>query len=634
VGDRPLKLPRARAELPPLYGGEPWVDELLDALGGGADLRHPRNGERDRGGAGDGADRRRLAGPGSGASMPRLRLHEDPGCALPPQGYRLRVDESGIELAAAGRAGLIHGAATLRQWIALHAAPPAGAPEALTPIEIEDWPDFRDRGVMLDVSRNKVPTLATLRDVVDRLASWKINQLQLYTEHTFAYDGHEEVWRGASPLTAADVRALDDYCAGRGIDLVPNQNSFGHLHRWLVHHPYRRLAECPEGVVHPWSGGRPEPFSLCPVDPDSLRLLEELYDQLLPCFRSGWFNVGLDETFDLGLGRSRAACEARGRGRVYLDFLRAIHARVSAWDRRMMFWGDIALEHPELLPEVPRDALALVWGYEASHPFDDACRTLAAAGLDSYVCPGTSSWLSFAGRWRNALHNIAAAARAGVEHGARGLLVTDWGDRGHLQPLPISYPGLLAAACFAWSADAARDPEAWPAVEMLDRWALPGLAAGRTLVELGNAYRETGRELVNSTVPFHLFFGGADPMSKRGFDRLDAAALGATSRLVESIVAATAAAPAPGAAADGVRRELIWSGDAVGVGCDLGRARLEHGAHESAMELPASVRQAIAARIDDLIETRRELWLKRHRPGGLDASLDRMKVARDQLAAR
>ena len=606
-----VALGRVAVDAPFELAGAVWLGELLSELAGG----------------GGGAD-----APGEGAyPAPALHLRQS-GAGLPPQGYRLRVAADGIEIVAADRAGLVHGAATLRQWLRLHQRPTGVPPRTLWPIEIEDWPDFRDRGVMLDVSRNKVPTLATLERMVDLLASWKINQLQLYTEHTFAYAGHEEVWHGSSALTPADVRVLDVYCAARGVDLVPNQNSFGHLHRWLVHHPYRRLAECPEGIEHPWSGGRREPFSLCPVDPDSLRFLDELYDQLLPCFRSGLFNVGLDETFDLGLGRSRQACEARGRGRVYLDFLAAIHARVAAWGRRMMFWGDIALEHPELLPEVPDDAIALLWGYEADHPFATQCATLARSQLEFYVCPGTSSWLSLAGRHANALGNVAAAARAGAEHGARGFLVTDWGDRGHLQPLPISFPALLAGACFAWNADAARTPEALPLADLLDRWALPGIAAGRLVLELGDAHLATGRALKNSTVPFHLLLGAGDPLTRRGLDRLDAGALARASTRSREIVSEVAALAASDAESTLVRGELAWAGEAVGLGCDLGRARLEHGAIDDLSALPPPARRTLAARVEDLVAARRELWLRRHRPGGLDDSLGYLRAVRDALA--
>jgi hypothetical protein len=555
---------------------------------------------------------------------------EEPTVDLPPQGYRLRVRSSGIEVVAPDRAGILHATATLRQWLALHPRDRGAPLEAIAGIEIEDWPDFPDRGVMLDISRDQVPTVATLERLIDLLASWKINQLQLYTEHTFAYAGHEEVWRGWSPLTPADVRLLDARCAERGIDLVPNQNSFGHLHRWLVHHPYRRLAECPEGVEHPWSGGRKEPFSLCPLDPGSLALLDDLYEQLLPCFRSRLFNVGCDETFDLGQCRSRQACEARGRGRVYLDFLRAIHDRVATWGRRMLFWGDIALEHPELLSELPGDALPLLWGYEADHPFADQASRLAATGLEFYLCPGTSSWLSFAGRWSNALRNLAAAATAGAEEGGRGFLITDWGDRGHLQPLAVSLPPFLAGACFAWNAQSARSPDALPVAELLDHWVAPSLGAGATILALGDAHLLTGRAPKNAAVPFQLLLGAGDPLGRRSLDRLDPTALAATSDRVAEL---RAGLHANRASHDDVLicDELAWAGDAVAIGCDLGRARLEHGAIEHAASLPATVRRALVARLDRLIDERRALWLRRSRPGGLADALGYLRRARDAM---
>ncbi len=66
---------------------------------------------------------------------------------------------------------------------------------------MRDHPDLPVRGVMLDISRDKVPTMATLEAVIDRLASLKVNQVQLYSEHTFAYRNHPEVHAAASPST-------------------------------------------------------------------------------------------------------------------------------------------------------------------------------------------------------------------------------------------------------------------------------------------------------------------------------------------------------------------------------------------------------------------------------------------------
>src|SRR5580698_406851 len=101
-----------------------------------------------------------------------------------PQGYRLSVTPTDITISASTPAGQFYGEATLSQL-------QQQFPRFLPCLEIEDYPDFPVRGVMLDISRDKVPTMQTLFDLVDLLAGWKINQLQLYTEHTFAYSQHK-----------------------------------------------------------------------------------------------------------------------------------------------------------------------------------------------------------------------------------------------------------------------------------------------------------------------------------------------------------------------------------------------------------------------------------------------------------
>jgi hexosaminidase len=121
-------------------------------------------------------------------------------------------------------------------------------------------------------------------------------------EHTFQYKQHKTVWEHSSPFTPEDILKLDRFCKKRHIELVANQNSFGHMHRWLKHDKYKGLAECPEGYPHPFAPS-PEPFSLNATDPKSVEFVDELLSELLPHFTSKKVNVGCDETFDLGKGR-------------------------------------------------------------------------------------------------------------------------------------------------------------------------------------------------------------------------------------------------------------------------------------------------------------------------------------------
>ena len=157
-------------------------------------------------------------------------------CGMPAQNYEISVSESGISVRAGSEKGARLALQTLRQ-IGIQSDK-----RGFRFVEISDAPDLEVRGFMLDISRCKVPKLGELAKLVDMLALFKYNRLELYTEHTFAFEGHELVWADASPLTAAAVRKLGEICASAGIELVPNMNGLGHMERWLRYPKYAHLA--------------------------------------------------------------------------------------------------------------------------------------------------------------------------------------------------------------------------------------------------------------------------------------------------------------------------------------------------------------------------------------------------------
>ncbi len=555
-----------------------------------------------------------------------LRITRDPA-GTRPEGYRLVIDSGGITLAGHDAAGVFYGAMTLAQLIQTHS-------NTLPTLVIEDWPDFAARGVMLDISRDKVPTMETLFALVDRLASWKINQFQLYTEHTFAYQNHSAVWEHASPLTAEEILALDAYCRERFVELVPNQNSFGHMHRWFEHARYLPLAEVTEPFTAPWGSTLP-PFSLSPAVPEALDLIDELYAELLPNFTSRLFNVGCDETFDLGLGRSKSLVAQQGKGRVYLDFLLDIHRRVQAHGRTMQFWGDVINQYPDLVPEVPKDTIALEWGYEANHDFPGKTRLFAASGVPFYVCPGTSSWNSIAGRTDNCLGNIHGAVENGLAHGAIGVLNTDWGDNGHWQTLPISYLGYAVGAALSWAYQANADLDI-PAA--LDAFAFQDSAGvmGKLAYDLGNVYQVPGILRPNRSI-LDLFYRvslpkmrgerllahlPADQQAILGDDDALSARLRATLDTIDAIMAPLERARMAAPDADLIKREF-------GLAADM----LRHGARRALAQIAGSgiAWEDVIRELATLEQTFRAVWLERNRPGGLDDSAARLvRVKREK----
>lgn len=361
--------------------------------------------------------------------------------------------------------------------------------------------------------------MASLYEKVDVLSSLGYTQLQLYMEHTFAYSKHETVWRYASPMTAQEVMELDEYCAKRGIELVPSQNSFGHMERWLRHPEYNYLAEVPMGgaKVPQWGDYTiPTATTLSPTNPDSLKLIAGLYDELLPCFKSKKLNVGCDETLELmdstANGRSAKEISELGWQKVYFDFLMKIHQLTAERGHEMMFWGDILIGYPDLVKQLPKDVIALIWGYEATQNFDRDVGRVAENGGRFYVCPGTSAWGSLFGRVSNMIGNVDRAIEAADKYHAEGILLADWGDGGNPNPWIVSLPGIVYTAYRARGKKLSKEELAHAIDE------IAGAKCGAALLEIGEVYKLTGGRTGNSTELFLMLRDGVEYVRAKGVD--------------------------------------------------------------------------------------------------------------------
>jgi hypothetical protein len=522
-----------------------------------------------------------------------------PGAGLPPEGYELTIRPDGVTLAAADPAGERHGRSTLTQLARLHGGRvPVGT--------VRDWPDVAQRGVMLDVSRDKVPTVPTLHALVDRLAEWKLNHLELYAEHTFAYAGHEVVWRDASPFTAEEIRELDAYCASRHVTLVPNQNCLGHMDRWLQHDSYRDLAMDPAG--YSMMGMRRPPSTVEPSNPATLDLIRGLLAELLPNFSDARFvHVGLDEPWEMPAGRFDD----------YLGWVRTLRALPEVDGRELLVWGDILAPHPDRLGELPDGVTVCEWGYDAGHPWTERLRAFADAGVPRWVAPGTSAWLTILGRTANMRADIAEAVDAGRAHDAGGVLVTDWGDNGHLQYLPVSDPGLAYGAAMSWCADTNRDLDLGAALSA-HCYDDPSGELGAVVVELGDVHRRLTPQVWNvASLVLPLYFPqldvGRGPLAgarPEEYDAVDADLAALDTRLAGS----RSHRPDAGLIAD----ELANATALVRVLTADARARLEVGGALASVATPA--RATLAAALRPVIAEHERLWLARNRPGGLRES--------------
>ncbi len=356
--------------------------------------------------------------------------------------YELSIGDSGIVIVACNNKSVKLAFQTLRQILMQC--------KELPYLKIHDFPDLPVRGFMLDISRCKVPTMDTLLYLVDMLALFKFNRLELYTEHTFAFRNHPLVWGDSSPMTPKEYKMLEGLCQKTGIELVANINSLGHFDRWLRYEAYQPLAESKAPFTDPMGNVRPYPTTLCPDD-KALNFIDSLYGEFLPLFTSDKVNIGCDEPWELGMGKSKEICEKIGKYKVYTNYLNKLNSLVKKYNKRAYFWADVLMNDKTSVNDIPADMTPILWGYEADSPFEEQCAYLKSLNRNFLVAPGTSCWNSFICRWQNAKTNIENACKNAKEYEAQGAILTNWGDNGNHQAFCGMYKQIALFAQCAWS---------------------------------------------------------------------------------------------------------------------------------------------------------------------------------------
>ena len=245
-----------------------------------------------------------------------------------------------------------------------------------------------------------------LKELVDRASFYKINQLQLYIEHTFAFKGMSEIWMDKDPLTAEEILILDQYCKKRHVELIPSLSTFGHMYEVLRSKSFNEYCELDNSEGGEYSfENRMNSHTLDSTNEGSIKLVEKMLIQYIPLFSSNTFNICCDETFDLGKGKSKARAAEVGVGRLYVDFLNKVINIVKKKGKRVMFWGDVILHHPELLNDISKDAICLNWDYN-ENVNEDGTKAITESGIEQYVCPGVWGWNQLINKVDKGFENI------------------------------------------------------------------------------------------------------------------------------------------------------------------------------------------------------------------------------------
>lgn len=354
------------------------------------------------------------------------------------EGYVITSAAQGLTLTAASAAGLFYAAQTAKQLVGLDAT---GKP-VLHAAEIRDWPVLRFRGLSDDLSRGPIDTLEFQKKLIRTLAAYKANVYSPYFEHTQQYASNPLPAPPGGSMSAEDARELVAYARQYHITVIPDQEAFGHLHHNLTWDQYAPLAETPHGAV------------LAPAQPGSLQLISQMFTELAQLYPSPFLHIGADETVDLGHGQTKAAVDSQGLAPVYLNYLQQIDKTLQPLHRRLLFWGDIAQDSPDLVKALPPDfkknTIAVAWWYNPRpQGFARYIKPFTDAGIETWVAPGINNWSRMYPNWNMGMANIQQFTRDGVTMGATGQLNTIWYDDGEALA-SNNYFGVVFGAAQAW----------------------------------------------------------------------------------------------------------------------------------------------------------------------------------------
>ncbi len=530
------------------------------------------------------------------------------------ESYLLVIEPDRIYVEGQSERGVFYGLMTLGQLIRqYHSRVPC--------LEIRDWPDFAHRGVSLDFSQGKIPRLETLKMLIAQFAELKFNQVQLRLSHSFAYEGHERVWRDASPLTPQDLIQLDQYCQEHYIELVPFQYALTQMHEWLSHSKYSQLAEItsaqaisPQAQLAKTQTLKPRQ-ALCSMDPGSAKLMRDLFQQLIPHFQSPLFAIGCEMGAEFGAGRSQRLCQERGAGQVLLDYIQRLHDFARQNQRIPILSGELILSNPELISQWPRPCIVMNAGHTADHPFDEQGKIFAESGIPFYMCPGMANTHAIGGVDQKTFDNLRSAASAGRAHGASGYIIEDLG--GQWQSIASKLPAFAYGAALSWCDEQNHD---LPLAEMLNQQILldPSAQAGECILQLGQIQGLLAGDSEQSLL-YELLYQTDSALVDPRFQTLNPGQLLSIQKQLEALMLAFQRMQSRRSDFRLLQQELKLSAGLMQHACRLGSVCLQTKLGVS--ELSGEIRRSLALNLEPLVQDFKQVWAARNRSAGMEKSL-------------
>ena len=350
------------------------------------------------------------------------------------EGYFLDVDAKGIVIISETDKGLFYGVMSLVQMLRSEKRS-----LIVHGVTIHDFPSQKIRGITDDISRGQISTVENFKKIIQFCAQNKLNVYSPYIEDVFQFKRHPEIGKNRGALSAAECREIDIYARKYFVEIIPIFETLGHWENILIHPEYAKYAE--------FSGAHTVNIS----DEKVYALLDEMIGEIASCFSSPYFNIAADESWDVGLGANKDRVSKSDLATVHSEHYKRIFAIVNKYGKKPMMYGDIILNHPDILKKIPRDVIFVDWQYGARFEYPSPA-VFKNAGFQYIVSPAVWNFTGPFPNYLNTFLNIQAFNLDGYNKGSQGILCSNWNDFGGEALRELNYYG------YAWTAECAWNP--------------------------------------------------------------------------------------------------------------------------------------------------------------------------------
>ena len=302
---------------------------------------------------------------------------------------------------------------------------------------------FSRLAAMVDLSRNSVYTVATMKRFLCQLALMGFNTIYFYMEDTYELPGYPYFGYRRGRYSVAEQKELDDFADALGIELVPCIQTLAHLRtaiRWKYMEPMRDTVD-----------------NLMVGQEGTVSLVEAMIAHFSKTFRSRRIHLGMDEAVSLGTGRYLRHEGYRPHREIIMEHLQITCSLCKKYGLEPMIWddmlfrdqtplmnyyGDSAPLTPEEKAQFPDNLSFVYWDYYHDTQ-EDYERQLRRRGcVKTIFAGGVWKWGGWVPNFTKSFQDSVCAAEACCTYGVQEIMVTLWGDDGDETPLATVLPGL------------------------------------------------------------------------------------------------------------------------------------------------------------------------------------------------